>query len=348
MSVRHEVSFRGSVAFGVPDGGLDQIGIAVLDRHVAEIGLPLAADEADVVVLTERPTARTVEQLATKIRNASRPGVLAAGSGAAIDAAKLAALRASGSSSEPLTIVFVPCGAEPYRAFARFAVVDDGTERPTVVDPRFAEALVLILPEALAGLDDRLVAVGALDTLVHAIEALVNVGADALSRAYAQAAIRTIVQATDDARGDLVVAALLAVEAFSITRLGIAHAIASPLGTRCAITHDSINGVLAATVVSRWREEESIADIAGAFGVAPEADAVLSALDAYRERAGLPRNLEGLGVTVADIESVLPRAAKSSGISQLPREVSFDELRQLALSAFSGPHGKQEGLDGHS
>ncbi len=354
--IANPVSFCGSIAFGVPDGLLDGVGLVVLDGDGLAAGLPLptaSTATTQVAALERRPQRATVEALASALRVASGRGVLAAGSGATLDAAKQAALAAQGRPGEPLELTFVPCGPEPYRAFARFSVVDDGPERPTVVDERFGGARVLIVVEALAALGAEVVAAFALDTLVHALETLVNAAPYPLARAQAEAAIRTIARAAGaaldptgaargHARAELVCAALLALEGFMTTRLGIAHAIASPLGTRCAITHDTINGLLGAQVAQLWRDEPAIELAAEALGTVG-ADGVAAALDRLRRLAGLPSSLAGLGVSPADIAAVLPQSAKSSGIAFLPRLVSADQLRELAHAAWRGPGNDDEG-----
>lgn len=334
----HHVSFKGSISYGhlrpstrrtlaVDDSGL-------LDDDA----LDLLGDATDVVRVDRRPDTLLVDELACAARDARAERLVAVGSGALIDAVKLVVRRSEQESARELEPVFVPCGAEPYRAVARFAVVDDAEgQRPTFVDDRFALAEVCVVPALLERLPDHVVAVHALDTAVHAIESLLSTLTNPLSRVLAMSALRTIFVEAPPVRSRLVTASFLATEAFASTRLGIAHAIASPLGTDLGVTHDTINGVLGQPVIEFWgAAARGFADIAAACGVAATASDVGAALGGLRVAAGLPESLDELGIAWDRVEAILPRAAKSSGIAVLPSPLPEGGLEAFARSAWRG------------
>jgi alcohol dehydrogenase class IV len=210
-----------------------------------------------------------------------------------------------------------------------------------VVDARFGAAVVVILPELLARLSDPAIALFSLDTLVHAIESLVSRRANPVSRALAMTAIELIVEENRSrTRVNRVIAACLAAEAFSSTGLGIAHAVASPLGTKAGVTHDGINGVLGRSVVNFWGISSGFADVCRAFGVGETVEEMTKILDRFRQTAGLPVSLEELGITWGSVAEILPRAAQSSGIPWLPRPLQEGELERFAYQAWSGKGGK--------
>jgi alcohol dehydrogenase len=308
-----------------------------------------------VLTIERRPNETVVQALTDRLRTTNPSEVVAVGCGAVIDAAKLAVHQSEAPERDPPKLVLVPAGAEPYRAVARFAVTDDlRGQRPTVVHAAFGSGTVVILSELLATLDPEIVAVHVMDTLVHAVESLLSSRTEPVSSALASAAIGTIISEAQTAltgshrsslgrgRARLVAAACLAVEAFSATRLGLAHAVASPLGTALGITHDTINGVLGPALVRFWdNDTPGLAEVALALGVPAAADRVADVLDDFRRMAQLPHSLREMGISWDSVVGVLPQAARSSGMRSLPRPIDTLELERFARSAWEGgPDGR--------
>lgn len=331
-------SFTGLISYGglressartllIDDSGLLE------ETELSEFGSSLA----DRVVFRQRPYRANVAALAARIQADQVERLVAVGSGALIDAAKLVLLHCEASDGHRLELVFVPCGREPYRAVARFSVVDepDGS-RPTVLDARFAAAEVAVLPWLLERVPEQTLAIAALDTSVQAIESLLSSRSTPMSRLLAAAALRTATRGITSEPSELLTASFAAVEAFASTRLGLAHALASPLGTELGITHDTINGVLGEPLLEFWGEDvagfEFVADACGVDGVA----AVGQVLGELRERAGLPATLEEFGAGWLAIAHVLPRSVKSSGIEVLPAPVDVSGLEVFARRAWKG------------
>ena len=323
---RHERAVTGSIAFAAQARELLPEGCATLAG--ADVAEPVSAH----LVVAGRPDRAVVAALAAHVRATDATCVVAAGSGAVLDAGKLAALETGAG------LVLVPCGDEPWRAFAPFSVVDDGAERPTVRDDAFATARVIVADDALAAVEDRVIAVSAVDSAVHAIESLLSGRGQPYSDALAVAALGIV---ADELAGDaltvtgrarVVVASGLAVEAFMATNLGLAHAVASPLGTALGVTHDTINGVLGRTAVAFADGAPAIGAVAAALRVPPRVDAVVGALDRLLDRAGLPRTLRGLGIGWPSVEGVLPAAERSSGV----KAAAPGTVRAFARAAWDG------------
>jgi alcohol dehydrogenase class IV len=321
------VSFRGAVSFEPPDLASAPT-FVVVDAavHDAASGLGLLDDAAAVVRLDTRPDENDVGSLAASAVAAGAARIAGIGSGALIDAVK----RASIVNVE-LGLVLVPCGPEPYRAVARFAVVDDGHgERPTVVEERFAAGDVHVLADLLETRPADAVALHALDTAVQAAESLLSALANPYSQALARHVLAAVAAArrggdTPETRVRLVVASFLAAEAFGSTRLGIAHAIASPLGTACAITHDSINGVIGRPMLDLWAPEAAAFD-----------ELCTSLFDELRGAAGLPPTVRELGIGWERVESILLRAARSSGMAFLPGPLPAGGVEAFARCVWDG------------
>jgi alcohol dehydrogenase class IV len=341
----HQISFNGSLWFGTaPEGSPPTLVLVGPGMHVPELEARVFGSDVIAVECERRPNQRFVLELAEQARAGQVRRLAAMGDGALLDAAKLAVRDVESRAQEPVELVLVPCGAEPYRAVTRFAVVDDGDSRPTVVDERFGRACVVLVPELLELVPRQTLACHALDSAVHAIESLLSNLANPYSRALAMASLRTLAEAARDrdptsieSRTRFLAAAFLAAEAFSSTRLGLAHAIASPLGTSLRITHDVLNGVLGERVVSFWGSGvRGFYDIASALDLAPTPDAICSWLAMLREAADLPPSLRDLDIPWASVEAILPDAARSSGVAVLPRRLPKSGLGNFARLAWAG------------
>jgi alcohol dehydrogenase class IV len=338
----HRIGFSGTVGFAESVDPLLVSGAFVLAGSPA---WTLPSDgEAVGLVVDRRPDRTLVDEAAAAVRERAPAAVVGIGDGALLDATKLAAHL--GGHTGP--IVLVPCGAEPWRAFAPFAVVDDGAARPTVGDTTGGRAHVGIVDALLLELDARTVAVAAIDTAVHAVESLLSLRREPYAEVLAITALQLVAAGFEDAQSPaadpdaclrarvrLVIAAGLAVEAFMTTNLGLAHAIASPLGTELGVTHDTLNGILGACAVDFWSASPGVALAAHGLGVAPRAGDVVAELERYLARAELPPTLRALGVPWESIEAVLPAAHRSSALKGR-EDLTEGVLRAFARTAWAG------------
>jgi len=338
--LQQRANFRGSIRYGWPEAADEAI---VLLDDVPDFGdddaARLGSAIGERISVDRRPTRATVEMATKRLMAQGGGRLIAIGSGALLDAGKLAFQHAS-EGGVPVALVMVPCGAEPYRAVAQFAVVDapDGS-RPTQLDQRFAACDVLVLDDLLRRLPPAVVALAAADTAVHSIESLLSRAATPYSRMLATAALRTVIETSDPV--PVVSASFLAVEAFASTRLGLAHAVASPLGTELGVTHDAINAVLGDALVEYWGPRPTaFRNVAKACNTATH-DSVKEHLTRLRDAAGLPSSLSELGITWTSVSNVLPGAARSSGISVLPEPISPSELEAFAARGWKGATTKE-------
>jgi alcohol dehydrogenase class IV len=340
---RQVASFSGTVTYGWPTASagptllIFDVG-AFTDAELDKLG----PKPVQCISIDGRPTQATVDDTAVDLVDQGGGRLVAVGSGALLDAAKLSYQRARDAGAA-VELVMVPCGPEPYRAVAQFAVVDaPDRSRPTVVDPRFAAAEVVVIPELLRRLSTPVIGVAAADAAVQAFESLLSSAASPYSRLLAASALKAVADVS--APASVITGSFLAVESFASTKLGLAHAIASPLGTSLGITHDAINAVLGDALIDYW------APRVVSFGHirrACEADSpedVKAFLARLRRTAALPDSLAELGIKWESIAEVLPRAAMSSGMSVLPRTVSATELEAFAARAWKGTSTKEDAL----
>ena len=340
----------------VTDPGIMRLGLA--DAALAALGpgvTVFAEVEAD-------PSQATL--LAAVAAGQGATGVVGFGGGSAMDVAKLAALLlGSGESLDAawgvgnakgprLPLVLVPTTAGTGSEVTPVAIITVGAEEKRgVSSPLLLPDLALLDPDLTLGLPAAITAATGIDAMVHAIEAYAsaNPNANPLSKLLAREALRllganieTAVRdgADREARGAMLLGAMLAGQAFANAPVAAVHAMAYPLGGIYHIPHGLSNALVLAGVL-RFN-----APVAGAVYAKIAADAFpalahvegsqartaafIDALERLATRLGLPARLRDAGVP----EGALPRLA-SEAMKQTrllvnnPREVT--EADALAI-----------------
>ena len=283
------------------------------------------------VVRVAYPPRRDAAEAAAGLLLQHRPArLVAVGDGATLDVAKYA-WRAAGGTAE---LVLAPVGSEPWRAFAPFtSLYEPGGGRVSRKDPQLGAARVVLDETALAARAAAVVALHRADSVVHGVEVLLHTGAGGWSQALARAGLAAI-------RGGggvgTVIGAGLITEGFCGAGLGLAHALASPLGAGAGRTHDVPNVILAPHVVRHYGERVDWRPVAGVLGTGSSAAAVATALDGWRQRAGLPDTLQAAGFTKEQVRAAVPAALRSSGFPYLPVATSEVEVALLLERAWAG------------
>jgi alcohol dehydrogenase len=339
--IEHTISFRGRYLFGPPEPS-ESRQLVVCDSAIQDRAATLGVigSRATVDVAEARPTLTSRDALLARLTADGATELVGIGSGSTLDLCKrtVSALPDDG----PCRLVLVPAGAEPYRAVARFAALDQpGPTRSSIQHDRHSTGTVVLLPELLESIPEETFRIALVDSLVHGIESLLSTRRQPFSEATAVDALRRLSTAPSSAGGGGRIGHVLAMfsltEAFSSTRLGLAHALASPLGGRLRMTHDRLNATLGAAVVRFWGSAAAgFREVAQALGVAPSVDAVAAEVRARTHKAGLPACLRELGIGWDDVKSVLPAAMQSSGMPFLPRPLEFGEVERFAARAWSG------------
>jgi alcohol dehydrogenase class IV len=210
--------------------------------------------------------------------------------------------------------------------------------------PHLTADLALCDPSLSVSLPPRLTAVTGLDALAHALESYVNKATQPISEALSEKAmelvstsLRRAVWGGDQiqARSDMLLASTIAAAAFNPTRLGLAHALAMPLGARAKIPHGDVISVLLPEVVkyNLVGNLEKFARIARIFGERVEnltlrdaAEAGVAAVEQLVSDVGAPRSLGDYGVTEADLPSMAEEALQSGNVPVNPRVATAADL----------------------
>src|SRR5439155_15577362 len=199
-------------------------------------------------------------------------------------------------------------------------------EKMHFMEDRIIPDVAILDPSVTLGMPKLLTAATGMDALTHAIEAYTSVNRNPIADGLALQAIRLIQQflplacehPTDKvARGQMLIAANIAGQAFNSTGVGLVHAMAHVIGARHGVHHGTANAICLPHVI-KFNSDELGAryrDIAVAMGVEAgglsdqEAGAAAAAaVSALLGRVNLPQRLRDVNVP----ESELPALAEGS------------------------------------
>jgi len=198
--------------------------------------------------------------------------------------------------------------------------------------------LTLDLPPALT-------AATGMDALAHGIECYTNKACQPISAALALSAIELIGRhlrsavlsgRSPDARYAMLLASTMAGIAMNPTRLGLAHALAMPLGSwDLRIPH----GIAIAVTLSRVMRfnqvavPERFASVARALGATVDqlsledaAKHAAVAVETLAKDIGIPKGLAQCGLRRAHLQPVVDEAMKSGNVGVNPRQTSREDL----------------------
>jgi len=351
-AVIRETGLIDRVVTGVEDGGLE---VAATFDAVPQ--------DSDTEV---------VERCAEAAKKAGADSFLAVGGGSVMDTAKAANVvfthggtvrewegfltlpRDNDGSGRPVPLA--PLAAIPTTAGtgseASFAaVVKDRAEniKVEIGDSALFPELAILDPAATATLPAPIAAATGMDALTHAIEGHVSSEWNPHADAFALQAIRLIrdnleraVADTSDteARGNMLIAASLAIAPSGSGAIGITHSMSHPCGGHYEVAHGVANSINLPWVIEynaaggediadRYR---TIAELIGA-DASGDAEAVGKALaDHVRElssRLGLPGRLSEVGVPEEGIPALVEGAMGDGCTLVNPREPSEDDFAEL-------------------
>lgn len=350
----------------VTDAGVRRAGLlAPLERALAEGDMGFAAVFEDVPADS---STHVVAACARLYRQHACDAIVAVGGGSVIDTSKGANILVSeggdslepyagaGALTRPLKPFFVVpttsgTGSEVTLA-AVIADLDKGVKLP-VTSPFLLPNAAVLDPRMTVTLPPFLTAATALDALTHAVEAYTCMAKNAVSDAYAVAAVRkiaehlpTVMAAPDDlaARFELALAATLAGIAFSNSMTGLVHALGHAIGAVCHVHHGACMGLLLPYVLEHnaqadERCREAIgelllplegADVYARTARGERAGAAIASIRRLRDRlhaqCGLARTLEETGkVARAQLPTLARMALDEGALAYNPVAIGYTE-----------------------
>ena len=327
-----------------------------------------AAAFAVHVVPNQEPDTDSVEACRRFLADFDPDCVLAIGGGSTMDTAKVARIMLSnpGDVAEsagfdreflphPSLFVCMPTTAGTGSEVSEMAVVSlAGSDIKLRYRSQNMTAEVAILdPELTVSAPPSVTAACGFDALTHAVEGFVSRLASPMTDPYTIDAVRRLARwlpiafeepENIDARGQCLLASTLAACAFNSTQLGLAHAIAAPLGALHHVAHGAANA-FALPAVTAFNEPclgakgvllaEAFGSGSGESEAAVSGDAA-SAIASLRERLVLDRGLDEVVKTEAERETIVIAALKSGNIPTNPREPTLDDVRAV-VSAMREP-----------
>ena len=209
--------------------------------------------------------------------------------------------------------------------------------------PTSTPAAVLYDPEVTLDLPARVSAETGLNALAHCVEAAWSptrtAEADAIALAGAERIYfwlpRVIAQPQDlEARGEMLIGAMLAGRCLQNASMGVHHGLAQLVGGRTGIAHGLANALILAHAVrfNAGVVPDVVWRLAQAFG-RTDSDAA-GAIDDLRARVGLPAKLSECGVTEADLDAIARLAPTNGNVMKNPRPVTAADARAVLAAAF--------------
>jgi alcohol dehydrogenase class IV len=345
-----------AVEAGVSEGGLEVAG--VFDE------VPQDSSTAVVTALAE----------AAKERGAD--SFVAVGGGSVIDTAKGAnVIFSHGGAVEDWEGVFIlpreddgagrpvplaPMAAIPTTAgtgseASPVAVVKDPDRgiKFVILDWTVAPDLAILDPAATVTLPPPIAAATGMDALTHAIEGVTSTEWSPHADAYSLQAIRMIRDnleravadtSDEDARGNMLVAANLAILPTGLGATGITHSMSHPCGARYGVAHGVANSinlpwVIEFNVTAGDEVAERFRLCAETLGVDTPGDAegvgkaLADRVRGMSERMGLPRRLSEVGVPEEGIPQLAEDAMGEGSTLVNPRDPTEEEFAALFQKA---------------
>jgi len=329
----------------VTDRGLEGAGLAERIREA------LRAEGLQVTTysgVAENPTAANVHEGRDLIQQQSLQAVVALGGGSPMDAAKAMAalsvhagqiteyelgLKSFVRAGPPL--IAIPTTAGTGAEATMGAVISDPeTHRKIdVVSPLMAPRLALVDPELTATLPPALTAATGMDALTHSIEGCTATLAYAATDALHLKAIELLGLhlprayrdgADKEARGQVMLASMIAGIGFPNSGLGAVHGLALPLGGQFNIPHGVANAILLPHVM-RYNLpacRERLKAVAAALGARKTGQAAIDRVLELRREMSIPA-LRSFGVGSQHIKMLVHDAlGRNSNCATNPRPVN--------------------------
>ena len=355
----------GKKAFIVTDKGVVGAGL------LGTIEESLKKSDISCVVFDEvesDPSIETVAKGTELLKEAECNIVLGVGGGSAMDAGKAIAAMATNPGkifdyvgidkikNNILPFIAVPTTSGTGSEATYWAVLTDKkTKFKTGVGGwAMMPAMAILDPLLTKALPPKITAFTGMDALTHAMESYVCKATQPVSEGLALHSIRLIARSLRkavangddiDAREDMLMGSLLAAMAFNVTRLGLAHAFAMPLGSKFNIPHGLVNAILLPHVMefNLMAIPEKYIEIANIFEEntdnMTQMEAAYKSVEAVKKLMkdiGITQGLGDYGVNELNIRSIAEEAYTSGNVTVNPRKSTVEDMIEIAVKSIKG------------
>jgi alcohol dehydrogenase len=352
-------SAGGTRAFVVTDPGLRAAGI--LDEVTSL--LQDAAIEFDVCDRVKPDSgAVLIDETTAELKQRGSDVVIGIGGGSSLDTAKAVAALATNPGpalsyiglhkirNRPLPMIAIPTTAGTGAEVTLWSVFTDEARglKVAIGSTLIYPAVALCDPDLTLCLPPLLTAATGMDALAHAIECYTNNACQPISASLALTAIELLGRHLRSAvlngrnrqsRYGVMLAATMAGIAMNPTRLGLAHALAMPLGSwDLRVPHGIVLAVTLPAVIefNYVAEPDRFMDVARALGEdvghLPRMEAAARAVTAVRNLArdvGIPKSLSEYGLREEHVVPVVEEAMKSGNVAVNPRRACAEDLMRI-------------------
>jgi alcohol dehydrogenase len=345
----------------VTDPGVRAAGI--LDRVTAELG-PAGRPLLVYDKVTADSGSELIVEGVERLRAHNADLVVGVGGGSALDTAKAIAALATNPGSpldyvglhklkvRPLPTIAVPTTAGTGSEVSLWSVfTDDSRQLKVAIGGVLVYPTIAVCdPDLTLDLPPAITAATGLDALAHAVECYTNTACQPISAALAIEAIRLIgshlrdaVANRDpesrDARYAMMLASTMAGMAMNPTRLGLAHALAMPLGSwDLKIPHGMAIAVTLPKVMAfnSCAAPDRFVAVARALGedvdgcsVHEGAARAAHTVQRLADDIGIPRSLTQFGLREHHVSRVIEEAMKSGNVAVNPRHTTREQLAEI-------------------
>jgi alcohol dehydrogenase class IV len=252
----------------------------------------------------------------------------------------------------PLAAIPTTAGTGSEVSFA--AVIKDREEhiKFSVADFPMFPRLAILDPDATVTLPPSIAAATGMDAMTHAIEGYVSSESNPHAGAYALMALRLIrdnleravAEADEDARGNMLVAANLAIQPTSSGAIGIAHSLSHPCGAHYDVPHGVANAIHLPWVIEfnaaggpeiadRYRDINEVMGLELGGSDEDVGHALAEHVRGVVKRLDLPVRLSEVGVPEEGIPK-LAEDAEGDGCTLVnPREATAEDFEAIYAQA---------------
>lgn len=310
------------------------------------------------------PSVETVEAVAKLAKDADM--LIGVGGGSAVDPAKAAAVLLTNPGdirnyagvdmyeNAPIPVIVVPTASGTGSESTAFAIITDRQNKVKMaIGGSYGIApLAICDPELTWSLPPLFTAATGMDALSHAVESYISRASDPICDAINAQAIKLIAgslrRATlkgendRDARYDMSLGCYMAGAAFANTILGLAHAMAPPMGAHFGVPHGVANALCLPLAVefNIPANPEKVADLADFFGCDTRGldlyDKAQLAADCFFDLLDdLPiPPLSHYGVKESDLDMLAGEAIQGGDLWTNPRSITLEEMKDVFKEAY--------------
>ena len=224
-----------------------------------------------------------------------------------------------------------------------FGMTDENTRRKSGGGgPTVAPLAAIYDPELTLDTPVEVSAQTGMNALAHGVECAYSPARTPEAEAIALGCIERIAQALPwvveepenlVARSRMLEGAALGGRCLQNASMGVHHGLSQLLGGRTGMPHGLANALLLAHVI-RFNADAVPGEIGRIGIVLGNADDAAGAVDALRQRIGLPAGLSDCGVTDEDIEAVARMAEGNPNVRANPRAVTEADAKDILEAAF--------------